>query len=146
MIRENPSSAPSSPSSVCAPSTITEGTARRWTSLHLRHRLTAAIQVLRTRRTQTGLTASWTTIRNALRTLPRITTAFARPASTPGPPGAYPQHGTPECRSGRDLPGDADRTPGPESAQDDRLNPLESADKRSHKNPENQSLVCHHIF
>ncbi len=38
-----------------------------------------AIQVLRTRMAQTGLTASWTTIRNALRTLPRITTAFARP-------------------------------------------------------------------
>ena len=31
---------------------------------------------------QTGLTASWTTIRNVLRTLPRITPAFARPAST----------------------------------------------------------------
>ncbi|MCY4301518.1 MAG: hypothetical protein OXC68_15655, partial [Aestuariivita sp.] len=38
-----------------------------------------AIQVLRTRMAQTGLTASWTTIRNVLRTLPRITTAFARP-------------------------------------------------------------------
>ena len=36
-----------------------------------------AIQVLRTRMAQTGMTASWTTIRNALRTLPRITTAFA---------------------------------------------------------------------
>ncbi len=72
---------------------------------------------------QTGLTASWTTIRNALRTLPRITTAFARPASTPGPPGAYPQHGAPECRSGRDRSRDADHTSGPEPAQDDRLNP-----------------------
>ncbi len=38
-----------------------------------------AIQVLRTRMAQTGMTASWTTIRNVLRTLPRITTAFARP-------------------------------------------------------------------
>jgi len=28
---------------------------------------------------QTGMTASGTTIRNVLRTLPRITTAFARP-------------------------------------------------------------------
>ncbi|MCY4301380.1 MAG: hypothetical protein OXC68_06545, partial [Aestuariivita sp.] len=93
-----------------------QGTPGRWTSLHLGDRLTAAIQVLRTRMAQTGLTASWTTIRNVLRTLPRITTAFARPASTPGPPGAYPQHGPPECRSGRDLPRDADRTPGPEPA------------------------------
>ncbi len=55
-------------------------------------------------------------------------------------PGPYPQHGAPECRSGRSLSRDADRTPGPEPTQDDRLNPLESADKRSHKNPENQSL------
>jgi len=75
-----------------------------------------AIQVLRTRMAQTGMTASWTTIRNVLRTLPRITTAFARPARTPGPPGAYPQHGAPECRSGRSLPRDADHTPGPEPA------------------------------
>ena len=42
-----------------------------------------AIQVLRTRMAQTGMTASWTTIRNALRTLPRITTAFARPDGRP---------------------------------------------------------------
>ncbi len=77
-IRENPSSAPSSPSSVCVRSIILKV---RRADGHLFISVIAyqAIQVLRTRRTQTGLTASWTTIRNALRTLPRITTAFARP-------------------------------------------------------------------
>ncbi len=74
----NPSSAPSSPSSVCVRSIILKV---RRADGHLFISVIAyqAIQVLRTRMAQTGLTASWTTIRNALRTLPRITTAFARP-------------------------------------------------------------------
>lgn len=38
-----------------------------------------AIQVLRTRMAQRGMTASWTTVRNVLRSLPRVTTTFARP-------------------------------------------------------------------
>ncbi len=38
-----------------------------------------AIQVLRARMAQTGMTASWTTVRNVPRPLPRVTTAFARP-------------------------------------------------------------------
>ncbi len=116
-IRENPSSAPARPSAVCVRSIILKVRPGRWASLHRGDRLTAAIPVLRTRMTQkglTGMTASGTTIRNALRTLPRITTAFARPASTPGPPGPYPQHGPPEGRPGRDRSRDADRTPGPE--------------------------------
>ncbi len=101
-IRENPSSAPARPSAVCVRSIILKV---RRADGHLFISVIAyqAIQVLRTRMAQTGLTASWMTIRNVLRTLPRITTAFARPASTPGPPGAYPQHGPPECRSGRNL-------------------------------------------
>ena len=41
-----------------------QGPSRGRASLHRGDRLTSAIQVLRTRRTQTGLTASWTTIRN----------------------------------------------------------------------------------
>ncbi len=74
----NPSSAPSSPSSVCVRSIILK---ERRADGHLFISVIAyqAIQVLRTRMAQTGLTASWTTIRNVLRTLPRITTAFARP-------------------------------------------------------------------
>jgi len=48
-----------------------QGPARRWASLPPGDRRTAALPVLRTRRTQKGLTASGTTIRNALRTLPR---------------------------------------------------------------------------
>jgi len=56
-----------------------EGSARRWASLHRGDRRTPTIRVLCTRRTQTGLTAHWTTIRNVLRSLSRITTAFARP-------------------------------------------------------------------
>ena len=38
-----------------------------------------AIQVRRTRMAQTGVTASWTTIRNSLQTVSRITTTFDRP-------------------------------------------------------------------
>jgi len=78
-IRGNPSSGPARPSWVCVPSTILKERPGRWASLPPGDRRIAAIQVLRTRMAQTGMTASGTTIRNVLRTLPRITTAFARP-------------------------------------------------------------------
>ncbi len=113
-----------------------EGSPRGWTSLHLRHRLSGDPGLAHAH----GPDRTDRKLDDDPQRSAHLTPHHHRFRPSRWPPGPYPQHGAAKCRPGRNLSRDADRTSGPEPAQDCRLRPLESADKPSRKNPKNQ--VC----
>jgi len=92
---------------------------------------------------QTGMTASGTTIRNALRTLPRITTAFARPdgrrlhVRNTALPNADPAAIDPAMPIAPPA-----RTPARRRSSET----IRDRAARRAQYSRNSSLVCHHIF